>query len=268
MDVSTLFPRQSNSNGLVIIKLKRKLEYRDHVDFEPVRPDIVLRLLRYLKANNDLFKDVTIVPSDIPTALVDSLENKSAELADLDSARESLELEESYLDRYRIVSNETLISNILEIHEDVDKEGVVSVAPGKGKKPMPIFKDNYCEEHAFPHLFPTGKLGYKVQRDIPMSPVKYFNQRLLNCSQKFASDSDYIFFVHSVLQQMQISNQINIAMTKVATTNLTAGKLRRSFKQTVQQFIASDEAFSFMNTIKGTPAYWKKCLHEVLEMVK
>ena len=67
---------------------------------------------------------------------------------------------------------------------------------------------------------------------------------------------------------MQISNQINIAMRKVATTNLTAGKLSRSFKQTVQQFIASDEAFSFMNTIKGTPAYWKKFLHEILAMVK
>ena len=62
---------------------------------------------------------------------------------------------------------------------------------------------------------------------------------------------------------MQISNQINIAMRKVATTNLTAGMLSRNFKETVQQFIASDAAFSFMNTKKGTQAYWKKFLHEV-----
>ena len=50
---------------------------------------------------------------------------------------------------------------------------------------------------------------------------------------------------------MQISKQINIAMRKVARTNLTAGMPSRNFKETVQQFIASDEAFSFMNTIKG-----------------
>ena len=42
---------------------------------------------------------------------------------------------------------------------------------------------------------------------------------------------------------MQISNQINIAMTKVATTNLTAGILSKNSKETavkvkVQQFIA------------------------------
>ena len=125
MDVSTLLPRQASSNCLVIIKLKRKLEYRGHVYFEPVRPDIVLRLQQFCKANNDLYKDVIIVPTHIPTALFDSLENKNAELADVDSAKESLELEESHLDRYRIVSNETsLISNILKIPEEVDKEVV------------------------------------------------------------------------------------------------------------------------------------------------
>ena len=124
-------------------------------------------------------------------------------MGDVGSAKESLEPEESYLDRYRIASNKTsLISNILEIPEEVDKEGVVSVAPGEGKKPMSIFKDKYCEELAFPHLFSTRKFRYKVQRNISLWPVKYFNQPLLNCSQKFASDSDYLFFVHSVLQQM------------------------------------------------------------------
>ena len=58
--------------------------------------------------------------------------------------KESLELKDSYLDRYRIVSNETsLIFNILKIillkiilqySEEADKEGVVSIAPEEGKK--------------------------------------------------------------------------------------------------------------------------------------
>ena len=55
--------------------------------------------------------------------------------------------------------------------QEVDKGGVVSVAPGEGKKLMLIIKDKYCEELAFPHLFPTGKYGYKGQWDIPLSPV-------------------------------------------------------------------------------------------------
>ena len=66
---------------------------------------------------------------------------------------------------------------------------------------------------------------------------------------------------------MQMSNQINVAVRKVVATDLTAGMLSRNCKKIVQQFIASVEAVSFMNTIKRTSAYWKKFLHEVLAMV-
>ena len=32
--------------------------------------------------------------------------------------------------------------------------------------------------------------------EIKLSPAKYFNQRLLNFTQMFASDPDYVFFFH------------------------------------------------------------------------
>ena len=57
-------------------------------------------------------------------------------------------------------------------------------------------------------------------------------------------------------------------MQKVKSSRLNAGMLSKKFKDTVKQFIASDDAFSFMNSVKGTPAYWKKLLREVLAMVK
>ena len=78
MDISTLLPRQANINGLVIIKLNIKLEYRAHVYFKPVRQDIALRLLLFLKDNNYLYKDITIVPSTIPISLVDLFQTKNA----------------------------------------------------------------------------------------------------------------------------------------------------------------------------------------------
>ena len=34
-------------------------------------------------------------------------------------------------------------------------------------------------------MFPTEKFDYKVKREIPLSPVKYFNQRVLNFRQSF-----------------------------------------------------------------------------------
>ena len=80
----------------------------------------------------------------------------------------------------------------------------ISIAPGQGKQPNYILNYRYYEEIIFAHLFPTGKFGYQVQRDTPLSPLKYFNKRLLNYSQKFAEDTGYTFFVWSVLQSLNL----------------------------------------------------------------
>ena len=41
-----------------------------------------------------------------------------------------------------------------------------------------------------------------------------------------------------------------------------------NFNEKVMEFIASDQAFTFMNCINGTPVYQKKFLLDVLAMVK
>ena len=132
------------------------------------------------------------------------------------------------------------------------------------RKVVSFLSDQYCEELVLPHLFPTGKFGYKVKREIPLSASKYFNQRLLNHSQVFQSDSDYIFFAHTVLQRIQLNDQIKFALNKVSTDLPTAGMLKGNFKEKVKQFIARGKDYSFMRSIKGIPAYWRKFLHKVM----
>ena len=62
-------PRPADSNDLVIVKLKRKLEYRGHVYFEPVHPRLIFRILQFLKKNNPLYPDININLSNIPDCL-------------------------------------------------------------------------------------------------------------------------------------------------------------------------------------------------------
>ena len=66
----------------------------------------------------------------------------------------------------------------------------------------------------------------------------------------FASDPDYVFFAMLLTQQMKLQSQINIALKKVCTGRVTAGMLSHNFSDTVKSFIANDEAYHFMNTIK------------------
>ena len=51
--------------------------------------------------------------------------------------------------------------------------------PGQGKIPASLLHDNTCEELAFLYSFSKGKFGSSVHRDIPVSIVQYFDQRLL-----------------------------------------------------------------------------------------
>ena len=61
------------------------------------------------------------------------------------------------------------------------------------------------------------------------------------------------------MQQINLSNQMNIATNKVQGT-ITAGQLQRNFKQTVRSFICESSAYTFMKCVKGTPTYWKQFL--------
>ena len=224
-EVTKILPRGADSNGIITVKLKRKLAYNGHAHFQAIRPENVQAALEFLKANNPLYNDVIIAVENIPDELLTGNETVHSVEVNEEGLEESepteinnIEENENPLDKMRIGSSETvLVSNIPHV---LDEE-TVTIAPGEGKKPLSILMDKQCEELAFPHLFPQGKFGYNIDRDVSLSASKYFNQRLLNYTQRFASDTDYIFFAHSVLQQMQLSSQINIALKKVKGHNLT-----------------------------------------------
>ena len=95
---------------------------------------------------------------------------------------------EDPLSKFRAPSVETIIS---EVPSNCELEKEITIAPGDGEQPISVFNDKFCEELAHPHLFPSGRYGYQTEREIPLSPSKYFHQRLLHYSQKFAVDNDF-----------------------------------------------------------------------------
>ena len=53
-------PRPADSNGLLIVKLKPKVEYCSHALFETVWPLSVESFLKFLKHHNHLYSDIQI----------------------------------------------------------------------------------------------------------------------------------------------------------------------------------------------------------------
>ena len=52
----------------------------------------------------------------------------------------------------------------------------ISLCPDERERPSSILNDKICEKVNFPYLFPNGKFGYSVNRDIKPSCVDYLNQ--------------------------------------------------------------------------------------------
>ena len=243
-----------------MVKLKRDLKYRGYVYFEPVRPNVIYQALNYLKTHNKFYEDISISAGlsgkeMINFSGIDKHQDitKSIHTRVISNETEYCSVEDP-LSMQRTGSNETaLVSEIPSIINDKN----VIIAPGQEKKPVSILNDEFCEEQAFPYLLPKDKFDYKAPRDIPISPARYFNQRLLNFNQYFASDADYIFFARSVYGQYHLCSSINFAMHKIKPGTLTAGTVKINFKGTIERFVKRDNAFSFMSSVKGTLAYWK-----------
>ena len=250
-------PRERNCEEVILIKLKRKLFLKDAY-FKPVRPQRVRAALEFLQKVNPLYQDMLISDTNINSDLLSIGKNPLRSEIDFEiESNDGLETTSNPLNTRRHAADKSLV---------IENENLLELAPGQDKGTRHILFDKKCEELAFPKIFFRGKFGYTFPREHHLTPTGYFNQRLLNFSQTFASNGDYIFFAQSVLQQKNLNDQINIAMKKV-TGQLTAGMFA-NYGESVKGFASNDQGFLFMNQIKGTPAYWKKFQREVLAMVK
>ena len=192
---------------------------------------------------------------------LDEGEEIRIELAN-ESGTERQEENLNRLDNFRQVASESCILPAVLTSEYIE------IAPVEDKIPRRVILDKNCEELAFPHLLSKSQFRYTTERETKLSPVKYLNQRLLNYKQIFSSSVDYIFFIQFVLQQLNLNSKINIAMKKFSSSNVTAGMLSINFKKTVETLVTSDKGFLFMNTIKGTSAFWKRFQLEILAIIR
>lgn len=296
-----ILPRPPERSGIIMLKLKRKLEFKGHVYFQAVRPEAILHGLNWLRINNSFYHNVGVDLANIDSILTTFQQNESISEGHTDLLHDQIlsihnsnsvstnthdiasdstpddyeEDKEDPLNEYRVPINETCLQSVipdypvtLKLNENISSGNeVYSIAPGENKHPVSLMTDEHCEELAFPVLFPKGKFGYTVHREIKLSPVKYFNSRLLHHSGRFATNPEYLFFAQFIIEQKKISDSINIALKKVHGQLLTACQIRSNIEN-LQNLICQDQAYLFLRHIPGTPPYWQKFMYDILAMVK
>ena len=154
------------------------------------------------------------------------------------------------LNTHRQATNETCLQSVLPDYSvRLQQSGslgneIYDIAPGENRHPASIMTDKKCEQLAFPVLFPKGRFGYNDERKIKLSPVKYFNARLLHYSGRFATNSEYLFFAQFVLEQKKVANSINIALKKIQGQPITASQMKSDVNK-LKGMVCQDQAYLF-----------------------
>ena len=279
-----VLPRPPDRSGIILLKLKRKLQFRGHVYFQAVRPQFVITALNWPIANNPLYRNIEIqcdnISSDLtnlncPDTDQENIDEQLKSNVNRELCNEDVEEQDDPLNEHRSAASETCLQSILPNYPvNLDNTNcnstgseVFNIAPGEGKHPVSLMTDKLCEELSFPVLFPKGRFGYTSERDIKLSPIKYFNARLLHYSGKFATNPEYQFFAQFIMEQKKISNSINIALKKIHGQSVTASQVK-SNSQAFQNLLLQDQAYLFLRQIPGSPPYWQKFMYEVVAMIK
>ncbi|XP_066264724.1 uncharacterized protein [Branchiostoma lanceolatum] len=182
--------------------------------------------------------------------------------------------EEEMLDsRLRGLPHDTCLQPV-DIGQDFldhHDESVLSVAPGEGKRPVRVFEEVGGEAMSFPVQFPTGKFSFNDNRDVRITPSKYFKARLMGADTRFARDPCYIFFAQYVTELRFIQSNISISMRKGSPITsdgrrISAGML--SNKEDLQTILKSDQGYRFLQPVRGTPQFWDKTLNELYAMIR
>ena len=102
-----------------------------------------------------------------------------------------IQKEQNPLNIHWLPSSETIY--VPHLVYELSNESALAITAGENKTSLTMIL-NDCQVSSYPHLFSTERFDYTFNRSISLSPLKNFNQRLLNYTQVFASDNDKILF--------------------------------------------------------------------------
>ena len=240
--ICKLLPRLPDDAQVFPMKLKRKLKYKGSYMYNTIRKDVVMNALRWLKNNNEFYKDIDINEfwadhwncDDLGVVLETKAMNDDSDTSSaLDSNCEESniphhdETPSQYLERLQdekeLIEDQLAADRMAEINGEQDacslqleniEDGVYSVAPGEDNMPKYVLLDKNFEVLAFPDLFPFGKNGFDsvLKRETDFSLRRYYQQRIFNVDGHFAKNIEYLFCAQYASDFKQVQSEANIAL--------------------------------------------------------
>ena len=165
-----MLPRLADDTGTIKVQLKRRLRYKSSALSLNIRPNKVMQAAAWLVNTSPLYQDqgITIDENwlrEVQESLGET-NNTSVISNDTDSQTVENSVEEEWSkDETEIPAG--VIDTMLtppDIVDNSERQQIYNVAPGEGNTPLSVFRDQYCEEMAYPGIFLGRKRPDDKQR--------------------------------------------------------------------------------------------------------
>ncbi|KAG5674477.1 hypothetical protein PVAND_004445 [Polypedilum vanderplanki] len=113
-----------------------------------------------------------------------------------------------------------------------------------------INHEKKAEEYAWFHLFPYGINGLRETRDVDITVLDYYQQRIIGIDPRFQS-VEYLFYALSMYEYHRIQSTIN-----------ACGKKVRGRDGVVE------DLHLHMRSLRGSAAYWRTAFNELTAMIR
>ena len=238
----------------------------------------VMEALGWLKRNNPLYEDVII--NGVTEDMFDDEDDGNGGSEGEDAHAHSEELQESGVVRLDVLHPNIPAVELLQeenaVHRQVHQLQRVTATP------LSIFQDRHnLEVQAFPTLYPDGRNGFGTPRVIKISPLEYFQVRMLSADSRWACHPAYIFWACNKVEAIKLQSSISIALRMRSFRDpsnnlredrrteemrlLTAGQLRGRLDDNPH---LRENCYSFMRDIRGTQAYWNSVKIQLYAMFR
>ena len=171
----------------------------------------VMEALGWLKRNNPLYEDVII--NGVTEDMFDDEDDGNGGSEGEDAHAHSEELQESGVVRLDVLHPNIPAVELLQeenaVHRQVHQLQRVTATP------LSIFQDRHnLEVQAFPTLYPNGTNGFGTPRAIKISPLEYFQVRMLSADSRWACHPAYIFWACNIVEAIKLQSSISIALKR------------------------------------------------------
>ncbi|XP_034537729.1 uncharacterized protein LOC117811513 isoform X2 [Notolabrus celidotus] len=276
VQTDNLLPRSNMEGSLLRVKLKRKLTYKGHYEYQFVDTMKVRKALVYLKRTNVLYEDVEFNEQWLNEFCREE-EEVLAEVSvpnveSSDAATDEAEDEQLHDRQQHCMFQDTCLMPVDLGQEALDQyfDDTLNLAPAEGNSPVRLLCDEANEAKSFPVLFPQGGNTFHESRQHRLTLSRYLNNRILHADGRFARNVEYIFFAQYMSELEQVVSKVSIALRKGKGGHQSqrVGEDLLRDEESLKQLLEFDDGFRFLKPIRGTPAFWQGAQKDLLACVR